>query len=526
MSLLASAKQSAYRRLHAMSLTKRLVAVVVLMVLVAYLVTTSITIMLLRGELTARMDTELAQYVVPLGQAAYAQSVQGGAFVAPGVPNDYYVEITPRAEDSTPFPYVTEATNSDHPDLPRIELDDPSIGEGAFTVKSESGRMKWRATTDELPNGAGTVAVALPMTPIEKTVEQLWVLTLLVGLATLFAVAVVGWWLVRRAFRPLTRIEDTASAIAAGDLTRRIPPPGAADEVASLSDSLNTMLADIEQAFAVRKASEQRMRQFVADASHELRTPLATVRGYAELYRFAGVREPEDIATAMRRIEDEATRMTRLVESLLLLTRWDSAGQLEREPVDLMVLTSDIVQDAKVRAPDRTVSMCRLGSGTAHATTVGDDGALRQVLTNLVANAIAHTPEGTSIEVALGVEAARCVVEVRDHGEGIDDEAAARVFERFYRADAGRSRERGGTGLGLAIVATIVARHGGTVRHSPTPGGGATFRVELPLQPATERAVDTFAPDAHDVDPEGETIARESGGQQPGDGARVGFHPR
>lgn len=524
--MLGAAKRGVYERLHGLSLTKRLVAVVVLMVLVAYLVTTSITIMLLRGELTERMDTELAQYVGPLGQAAYAQSVQGGAFVAPGVPNNYYVEITPRAEDSTPFPFVTEATDPDHPELPRIEFDDPSIGQGAFTVESESGRMEWRATTEELSNGAGTVAVALPMTPIEKTVEQLWVLTLLVGLVTLLAVAVIGWWLVRRAFRPLTRIEDTASAIAAGDLTRRIPPPGAADEVASLSDSLNTMLADIEQAFAVRKASEQRMRQFVADASHELRTPLATVRGYAELYRFGAVREPEEVASAMRRIEDEATRMTRLVESLLLLTRWDSTGQMEREPVDLMVLTSDVVQDAKVRAPGRVVALRRLGTVGAPTVVVGDDGALRQVLTNLVANAIAHTPDGSNIEVALGVESGRCVVEVRDHGEGIDAAAAERVFERFYRADAGRSRERGGTGLGLAIVATIVARHGGTVRHSPTPGGGATFRVELPLQPAAARALEDLDSDEEDLTPDGDPSARSDEGSEPRDVPTVGFHHR
>jgi two-component system OmpR family sensor kinase len=154
---------------------------------------------------------------------------------------------------------------------------------------------------------------------------------------------------------------------------------------------------------------------------------------------------------------------------------------MEREPVDLTVLCSDVVQDAIVRAPERVVTLTPLGTQRVHPVTAGDDGALRQVLTNLVANAMTHTPPGTAIEVALGVADDHCVVEVRDHGEGIDAEAAERVFERFYRADAGRSRERGGTGLGLAIVATIVGRHSGTVRHQPTPGGGATFRVELPL---------------------------------------------
>ncbi|MGB3594078.1 MAG: HAMP domain-containing sensor histidine kinase, partial [Ornithinimicrobium sp.] len=340
MRLVGSAKSTAYRHLHALSLTKRLVTVVVVMVLVAYLVTASVTTMFLRSYLTDRLDTDLQQYIGPLGNFAYARSVEGGAFVAAGVPNSYYVVITPRAEGSTPFPFVTEATDPDHPDLGRVEFDDPTIDADPFTVEAPGG-TNWRVATAQLSNGAGTVAVAVPMTPIERTVGQLWQLTFLVGLATLTAVSVIGWLAVRRAFRPLTKIEDTASAIAAGDLTRRVPTPAAQDEVSSLSDSLNIMLADIEQAFAVRKASEQRMRQFVADASHELRTPLATVRGYAELYRVGGVSEPDDVAAAMRRIEDEATRMTRLVESLLLLTRSDSAGQLASEPVDLTVLSSD-----------------------------------------------------------------------------------------------------------------------------------------------------------------------------------------
>ncbi len=497
MRLVGSAKATAYRHLHALSLTKRLVTVVVVMVLVAYLVTASVTTMFLRSYLTERLDAELQQYIGPLGNFAYARSVEGGAFVAAGVPNSYYVVITPRAEGSTPFPFVTEATDPDHPDLGRVEFDDPTIDRDPFTVEAPGG-TNWRVATAQLSNGAGTVATAVPMTPIERTVGQLWQLTFLVGLATLTAVSVVGWLAVRRAFRPLTKIEDTASAIAAGDLTRRVPTPAAQDEVSSLSDSLNIMLADIEQAFAVRKASEQRMRQFVADASHELRTPLATVRGYAELYRVGGVSEPDDVAAAMRRIENEATRMTRLVESLLLLTRWDSTGQLASEPVDLTVLSSDVVQDARVRAPDRSVHLVPLGAGSGRPVAFGDDGALRQVLTNLVANAIAHTPGGTDIEVALGVESARCVVEVRDHGAGIDPASAERVFERFYRADAGRTRERGGSGLGLAIVATIVARHGGTVRHTPTPGGGATFRVELPLQSRSHADQDESV-DEHDV---------------------------
>jgi two-component system OmpR family sensor kinase len=253
--------------------------------------------------------------------------------------------------------------------------------------------------------------------------------------------------------------------------------------VASLSDSLNTMLARIEHSFAVREASERRMRQFVADASHELRTPLATVKGYAELYRVGGVRDPEDVAGAMGRIENEAGRMARLVEDLLLLTRVDSQPTTKRSDIDLTVLAADTVQDARVRADGREIRLVPLhdgGIGGVHTT--GDDHALRQVLANLVTNALEHTPPGSPVEVAVGTLPDRAVIEVRDHGPGIPPDVADRVFERFYRADASRNRSRGGgAGLGLAIVAAIVGRHRGAVRHLPTPGGGATFRIELPL---------------------------------------------
>ena len=485
MSRASALRQTAYGRLHALSLTTRLVAVVVLMVFSAYLITTALTTMFLRNYLTEQVEGDLRQYITPLGNVAYNQYVrladQGVVRTGLVPANEYFVLFSPRDTDEQTYSLVTPTPEQDRPDLSRIGWDDERLGGDTFTVGSSAGN-RWLVLVQRVSTEDGTVAIALPLTPVDETIRQIWLTTLFIGIATLMAVAVLGWVAVRRAFRPLSRIEDTAAAIAAGDLTRRIPPPGADDEVASLSDSLNAMLAHIEQAFQVREASEARMQQFVADASHELRTPLATVRGYAELYRVGGVREPEDVASAMSRIESEATRMTRLVEDLLLLTRWDTAPSMAHEPVDLTVLVGDVVQDSRVRNPDHLVRMVPLPGGTGSPVTMGDDGALRQVLTNLVANAVAHTPEGTEVDVALGVQQARCVVEVRDHGEGIDPATADRVFERFYRADASRSRERGGTGLGLAIVATIVARHGGTVRHHPTPGGGATFRVELPLQ--------------------------------------------
>ena len=493
MSVLSSLRSTSYQRLHRLSLTRRLVTVVVLLVLAAYLLTTSVSIMMLRGYLLQRSDADLQAYIEPLAQSTISQILEQATgeevagrrqiFVPP---NPYFVLFTPAGETAraTALVFPPQQLES-RPDLGRIGTDDPRLGE-PFTVAGTGGDS-WRVLAAQITDRSdgrvgGTIAVAIPLSDVESTVRQLGILTAGIGLTTLLLVGVLGWFAVRRAFRPLTRIEDTAAAIAAGDLTRRIPPRGTNDEVGSLSDSLNQMLAQIEHSFAVREASERRMRDFVADASHELRTPLATVRGYAELYRFGAV-SPDDVAGAMRRIEDEASRMTRLVEDLLTLTRLDSDPAMSPTRVDLNVLAHDVVQDAQVRSPERKLSLVTVEGSTKDGTppvVSGDDGALRQVLTNLVANAVTHTPEGTPVEVAVGRKGDWVVVEVRDHGAGLDPDTAERVFERFYRADKSRSRASGGTGLGLAIVSAIVARHRGSVRHQPTPGGGATFRVELP----------------------------------------------
>lgn len=228
------------------------------------------------------------------------------------------------------------------------------------------------------------------------------------------------------------------------------------------------------------------MRQFVADASHELRTPLAAVRGYAELFRQGAVTRPDDVAGAMRRIEGEAVRMGGLVEDLLLLTRLDSQRPLERGPVDLTVLAADAVQDARALDSTRQVRLLGLTGDLEPTTIEGDEARLRQVVTNLVGNAVNHTPPGTDIEIAVGSVRAegggcRAKLEVRDHGNGVDPVKARKVFERFYRADPSRGRGNGGgNGLGLAIVAAIVGAHGGRVGVAATPGGGATFIVDLP----------------------------------------------
>jgi len=268
----------------------------------------------------------------------------------------------------------------------------------------------------------------------------------------------------------------TADAIAAGDLSRRVTPADRRTEVGRLGLALNGMLERLEEAFAERRASEERLRRFIADASHELRTPLASIRGYAELFRMGAVREPGDAEKALKRIEDEAARMGVLVEDLLTLARLGQVAQAPHAAVDLAALARDAVDDARAIAPDRRIE----AHGDAGAIVSGDAHGLRQVLGNLVRNALVHTPAGTPIDVTVTRAGAMIALEVRDHGPGLPTQDTEALFERFWRAEGGRERGRAGAGLGLAIVAAIVEAHGGAVRAEDAPGGGARFVVELP----------------------------------------------
>jgi two-component system OmpR family sensor kinase len=340
-----------------------------------------------------------------------------------------------------------------------------------------------------------TIIVGLPLSELQKTLGQLVVIEALVSAAVLVLSGAAGLWLVRVGLRPLDDIGDTAAHIAAGDLSRRVERSDDRTEVGRLGTSLNEMLGQIETAFSEREASEaalrsseERLRRFVGDASHELRTPLAAIQAYAELFARGADQHPEDLPRLMRNIHKECLRMSVLVDDLLLLTRLDQGRPLERKPVDLGAIAYDTVEAGRAMDPDRPIDIAVDGL----VEVQGDRTRLRQISDNLLLNARLHTPPGTPVEIRVSQRDGFGVLHVIDHGPGIEPDVAAKVFERFYRGDPSRSRADGGSGLGLSIVQAIAQAHGGRAETSPTPGGGATFTIEIPLLDAngTERTSD------------------------------------
>jgi two-component system OmpR family sensor kinase len=333
-----------------------------------------------------------------------------------------------------------------------------------------------------------SMIVAIPLADVDHTLHHLLKVEIVVAFGVLLALAVIAWWVIKLGLRPLEDMQETAGAIAAGDLSRRIDVVDENTEVGRLGIALNEMMQQIESAFAARAASEGRLRRFVGDASHELRTPLTSIRGYAELFRRGAADRPEDLAKAMRRIEEEADRMGSLVDDMLLLARLDQGRPLERQPVDLTRLARDAVDDA----PNRPVDFSPNGA----VFVPGDELRLRQVLGNLLQNANRHTPPDTPVHVRVLNDDDEAVIEVADEGPGMATEDANRVFERFWRSDPSRTRSSGGAGLGLAIVAAIASAHGGRAEVQSAPGQGSVFRVHLPHRvPLTAEGYDTYAAD-------------------------------
>lgn len=471
----------------------KLVAAVLALVTAALVVISVASTVYLRSYLTDRVDSQLEDMVREV--ATRGLPVESGAQTSVLRSNFllYWQFPGPRA----PSVRVHDRRYSadDLPPLPASVAEAELLAGDPYTADASNGEFRWRMAVVLFRDGSA-LTVGQDMSEIDAAVSRLVWTEVLVGTAVLLLLAAAGVWAVRTSLRPLREIERTAGAIAAGQLGRRVPNPEPGPdpprtEVGRLSSALNAMLAQIEAAFAARAASEERMRRFVADASHELRTPLTTIRGFAELYRQGAAGTPEEVGKLVRRIEDEASRMGLLVEDLLLLARLDQERPLELAPVELPVIVSDAVHAARAIATDRTIEL-EVRAGGGPLVVQGDDARLRQVVGNLLSNAVTHTPAGTTVTVRLRSESGMAVLEVADQGPGLTPDQAERVFERFYRVDTARSRRRsegttggaggaGGAGLGLAIVAALVAAHRGTVEVDSGPGRGATFRVRLPL---------------------------------------------
>ncbi len=502
-----------------MSLRGRLVAASLALLAAALLVADAATFLALRSFLDRQVDTQLREAVESVERSPY---LQDDGRPRPGGSRDHDRDrrgVDPYAFASAPGAWI-QRRSADGTVLETIEgngidgstpalpdaLPDPDNDTGAtvddnghrgvtFSTGSvEPAGSRFRVRISEDASGNVTI-IALPLDGEGDTLRQLLLIEAIVTIGVLLASGVGGLWLVRLGLRPLDAIEDTAAHIAAGDLSRRVERADDRTEVGRLGASLNEMLGQIETAFAERQASEEalraseaRLRRFVADASHELRTPLAAVQAYAELFDRAAAEHPEDLPRMLHNIQKEAGRMGVLVEDLLLLTRLDQGRPLEQAPVDLGAVAQEAVDAATVLEPDRPVTLTVDGS----VEVVGDRTRLRQILDNLLGNARIHTPAGTPLAVTVGADDADAVLRVVDHGPGLDGEAAAQVFERFFRADPSRSRADGGSGLGLSIVQAIARAHGGDATYEPTPGGGATFVVTVPLlhQPTTAEPPD------------------------------------
>jgi signal transduction histidine kinase len=505
------------------SLRTKLVASLLALVVVALAVIGFVSINQLEGYLVGRADYQLQQSADKIVQT---NGMQTGSFAL-----EIGSEMTAGIyAQNGQLQYVDNFTGAP-PGVPQSSSW-LSANAGGYTTVNAGSAGTWRVYVDPVQLSNGTVTYVVTgsnLSDVYGTVRKLTGLDIIVSVVIVIVLAVVGFLVVAANLQPLVEIEETAEEIAEGHLNKRVPERDPRTEIGSLGRSLNTMLSQIETAFHAREESEaaahqseERMRRFIADASHELRTPLTAIRGFAEYYRQRGglVQQwdddepqvvhgglsPDDLDRIMHRVEAEAARMGLLVEDLLMLARMDQQRPLARNPVDLLTLAADAVADTRMVAPGRDIQLS-VQPGAAFLV-IGDEARLRQVIGNLMSNALTHTPDGTPITVSIGSgildprapePTPAVLLDVQDHGPGMTSEQADRVFERFYRADQARGRTTGGSGLGLSIVAALVAAHDGVASVRTAPGLGATFRVALPLAPEARGWAEDHEPE--DVTP-------------------------
>jgi two-component system, OmpR family, sensor kinase len=474
-----------------MSLRARLTAGLILVAAVGLLLLGGIVYAEQRSFLFQRVDDQVRSAppalshdladrgIAPPGDGGFGPRPRGdgdrdrGGPIPTSLPPGTYGELRDAAGNS--LGSVTLSYGVSEPAKPKLPRQLPLDRPQTVDSSSKSG-PRYRVLAARVPGSTRTIVAAVPLSEVDSTLHRLLLVESIVIGGVLLALGALSWLLVRLGLRPLDRMGQTAGAIAAGDLHRRVSPATERTEVGRLGLALNEMLERLQGAFRQRERSEERLRQFIADASHELRTPLASIRGYAEAYRIGAAAGEEDRRKALARIEEEARRMGVLVDDLLTLARLDETRDAERHRVDLGALARDAVDDARAVDPSRPIGLEANGA----APVLGDEHQLRQVLANLLRNALVHTGPGTPVEVSLRDAGAAVELEVRDHGPGLPGDDPDALFERFWRSEPGRERGRAGAGLGLAIVAGIVQAHHGEVHAGNVPGGGAAFVVRLP----------------------------------------------
>jgi two-component system OmpR family sensor kinase len=500
-----------YQRLsnwwHATSLRSKITGVTVIVVTVGLMVIGVGTVLSIERYLTTQIDDKIDDAATAL--PGILNTLDFNDFDrarADGLSNEFFIAAV-SATGSVLASNLDEDSFDYGPDVSRLSLAVISEASEPFTLESRNQQTSWRVKTYRLnivsaDSGRtlpATLAIGIDLEESRQVVGSFASVFLAFSLVVVVLSAALTRILVSTTFRPLREVEETAARFAGGDFSQRLGGSTPNTEVGRLTRSLNTMLSRIDRAFADRADTIDQMRRFIGDASHELRTPLVSVRGYAELYRMGAITSKKDVAQAMERIEKEADRMTRLVTDLLELARLDESKPLDLRSLRLIDIAKDQSLDAGAIEPERDISWSLAPGVSEDETTVeADENKLRQVLANLLQNALRFSPEGSPVEVEVdrSHNPERGIIRVIDHGEGIPEQIRKKIFQRFWRADTSRARETGGSGLGLAIASSIISRHAGTISVSETPGGGATFQVALPIVQSPE-----FPPPIHTDSP-------------------------
>lgn len=467
------------------SLRAKLTSLAVGLIGLLLVVSSTGTVALLSTYLQRNTDTLLIATASTLrneNPLTLEQRIGTGRIALPSLPSDYYIAILDADGQRFIGLVASRQFDRDVPNFDSLNLDAVIAINGIpFEVEVESDSRRdtlWRVVAMPLQRANGSVVVALPLETNRQIINEYGQIGGRFGIFLLILSGLSIWVTISSALRPLREVERTAAAVKAGDFSKRLVPRHEKTELGRLNKALNSMLDGIETAFRGRDKTLDQMRRFVSDASHELRTPLVTVRGYAELYRMGGIKKKQEVAEAMSRIESEAIRMSGLVESLLTLTRMDELENLKLESVNLVELAEATAKDAAVANSKVKFEVV----SDAPVIAMADVNRIKQVLTNLLANASRFAPEKSTVTVKLEERAEFARVGVIDHGEGIPEPYREKVFDRFFRADNSRNRETGGSGLGLAIAKSIINSHQGKIWVEGTKGGGATFVFEIPVK--------------------------------------------